>query len=386
MKRDYKIDKLYNRFLRNEATAAELGQLLSYFEEGEETEMLNLIREAINKIEDDIVDEKRARHLAHLSVAIMDKIGREKDNVPQPSLLIKIRRLSIFKIAASILLAATLGFAAYQYVRTEETIKPGGNFATLITNTGEKTDLNSGAALPKECCVTVRKTNDGRIIYESIPGQSSNKDIRNTIVTPLGGRYKVILSDGSLVLLNSGSSLEFPVGFHGAERKVKLTGEAYFEITKNPAQPFIVESGNKAIEVLGTKFNISSYEDDNMWSSTLLEGKIRFTDHHTQHAEVLKPGERLSVSNGIITMDSLNAEDAMAWKDGMFLFKNEELSAVMHKISRWYNVEVNYSDLPQHRLYAKISMNAQLEDLLRMISLTSNLKFKVEERRISVYR
>ena len=382
MKRDYKIDELYNRFLRNEATAAELGQLLSYFKEGEESDMLNLIGQAITKIEDDVIDEQRATHLAHLSVAIMDRIDRKDNTVTKPSILVKFRRSTIFKMAASIVLVATLGIAAYQFFKTEEEIKPGGNFATLITNTGEKTDLNTNAVLPKECCVTVRKTNDGRIVYQSVPGQYS--DIRNTIVTPMGGRYKITLSDGSLVLLNSGSSLEFPVGFHGAERKVKLTGEAYFEITKNPSQPFIVESDNKVIEVLGTKFNISSYQDDNAWSATLLEGKIRFTDHQTQNTEVLKPGQRLSVTNATITLDSLNADEAMAWKDGMFIFKNEELSSVMHKISRWYNVEVNYSDLPQHRLYAKVSMNAQLADLLRMISLTSDLKFKVEERRISV--
>ncbi|MFW0715291.1 FecR family protein [Pedobacter sp. N23S346] len=386
MEKDTKINKLYHRFLNNEASATELVQLLDYFKETDEQELRNLILQALQEIQDDQLDAKRASHLANLSVAIMNKIG-QTDAIEQPAskpLFFKLTRSKIFKIAASIAIIAFLGYLANSSLKVDQQIKPGGNYATLINAEGKEFDLSDANPLPaSECCVSITKTNDGRIIYTATANAGQMPNTVNKITTPMGGHYKITLSDGSLVMLNSGSSLEFPVGFNGSQRKVKLTGEGYFEITKNAEKPFIVEAGTNEVEVLGTKFNISSYDDDQIWSTTLLEGKIRFKDNK-QYTTTLKPGEQLHVENGKAALKNIDAEEAMAWKDGKFIFKNEDLATVMHKISRWYNVEVAYNKLPDRRLYAKISMDASLNEVLRMISLTSNLKFKVEGRRITL--
>lgn len=384
MKIDAKTSELYNRFLINQATAQELEQLLDYFRDGEAPEIFPLIQNALDKIEEDHIDAVRANHLANLSAAIMSKIDDEAfaGIHSKPSLIVRLQHSTFSKIAASIVLVAMIALIVYQYLGRNQDIEPGGNFATLINSQGEKTDLNKDEPETSDCCVKISKTADGRIIYQATDDMADVTYATNTIVTPMGGRYKITLSDGSLVILNSGSSLEFPVGFNGPERKVKLSGEGYFEITKNPQQPFIVEAGSNTVQVLGTKFNISSYADDQVWSAYLLEGKIRFKDSKTQYTQILAPGEQLSQEHGRMKLDTLDAGQAMAWKDGKFVFENEELISIMHKISRWYNVEVDYSTLPQHRLYAKVSMNAKLSEVLNMISLTSNLNFKIEGRRI----
>lgn len=384
MEIDAKTTELYNRFLNNQATAQELEQLLDFFRDGAEPEILILIQNALDKIEEDHIDAARANHLANLSATIMSKIDDEAvvGIYAKPSITVRIQQSTFLKIAASIVLVAAITLLTYFYFGRNQDVKPGGNFATLINSQGEKIDLSKDEPRTSDCCVKISKTADGRIIYQATEEMADVTYATNTIVTPMGGRYKITLSDGSLVILNSGSSLTFPVGFNGPERKVKLSGEGYFEITKNPQQPFVVEAGSNTVQVLGTKFNISSYADDQVWSTYLLEGKIKFKDSKTQYTQILAPGEQLSQEHGRMKLDTLDAGQATAWKDGKFVFENEELASIMHKISRWYNVEVDYSTLPQHRLYAKVSMDANLSEVLNMISLTSNLNFKIEGRRI----
>ena len=384
MKKYSQTHQLYQRFLNNQSTSAELEQLLNDFGSIDEEELKNLIENALDEIKEDEIDEARAAHLANTAVTIMSKI-EQTSLIEKPKVapgFFKVKRATIFRIAASIILVISIGIFAKWYFVEKNEIRPGGSFATLIDGKGEHFDLTKDNALSAQCCVTITKATDGRIIYQSIPGEDKTASTLNKIVTPLGGRYKITLSDGSLVILNSGSSLEFPIGFKGAERRVKLTGEGYLEVTKDAAKPFIVVAGTKVVEVLGTKFNISSYDDDQFWSTTLLEGKIAFKDLKSTERVILKPGEQLSVEHGKTSLQEIDAEDAMAWKDGKFVFKNEDLATVMHKISRWYNVGVAYNNLPDRRLYAKVSMDASLNEVLRMISITTNLKFKVEERRI----
>jgi transmembrane sensor len=395
MKRNPKIKEIYSRFLKNEATAAEIDKLFTYFETEKETQLRELI--TISDTSDtanNTADTQRQLHLYKLQVKINAKI----DSTERPASLPRTKKSSIYnyfntpvyKIAASLLLIAFLSFFIFKYLKSSVTneIKPGGNYATLFTADGQQLNLKNSAntEIAEIQGITIRKTGDGHITYIASSVQSKGESLWNSIVTPLGGKYRVTLSDGSTVVLNSGSKLEFPIGFHGQERRVKLTGEAYFEITKDPSKPFIVISGEGRTEVLGTKFNISSYPEDGLIKTTLLEGKVKFSGSSTQNTEVLKPGEQAILKDSHIQISPVNAEDFMAWKDNKFVFKNEELAAIMHRLSRWYNVEVDYNSLPERRIYASISTNVNLSEVLRMLEITSDLKFNVDERRISVMK
>jgi transmembrane sensor len=395
MKKHPGIKEIYHRFLRNEATAAEIDQLFNYFEAVDELALRKLI--AMDAAEDLVIDhanEQRAAHLAGLQAKINAKIdhiaeaetvgGFKKHN------LTRYFNSTTYKVAASFLLVAFLSFFLYSYLKplTADEIKPAGNYATLLTTDGKQVNLRTSkhTTIGKIQGVTIQKTADGQIIYTASGDQKQVALIWNSIVTPLGGKYRIVLSDGSKVVLNSGSKLEFPVGFHGIDRRVKLTGEAYFEVKKDPSKPFIVVSGEAITEVLGTKFNVSSYPEDGEVRTTLLEGKVRFSRNETQTSEILKPGDQAVLKGQDIQVLSVHPEDFMAWKDNRFVFKNEKLSIIMLQLSRWYNVDVDYHSLPDRRLYANMSADVNLSEVLRMLSLTSDIKFSVDGRRVSVMK
>ncbi|MBC8985625.1 DUF4974 domain-containing protein [Pedobacter sp. N36a] len=389
-----KIDEIYQRFLKNEATAAEIEQLFLCFEAGTDVQLQQSIAGFMAQAIEEPADTERRTHLENLQMKINAKLDAAQDvqdSIRHHYFISKLFSLPAYRIAASLLIIACLSFSAYYYLNEktqQEQIKPGGNYATLLTKTGQEIDLkkSSNQVIQRVAGVTIRKTADGQLVYTASPVAQNFELEWNSIITPLGGRYKIVLSDGSLVMLNSGSKLEFPVGFRGQERRVKLIGEAYFEVAKDVSKPFIVVSGRGNVEVLGTKFNISNYPEDGVIKTTLLEGKVRFTDNVLQNKKILRPGEQLSLKGDDIQLSEVNAADFMAWKDGKFIFKNEELSVIMHQLSRWYNIDVDYNSLPERRLYANISANVSLSEVLRMLSVTSNLKFNVDGRRVSVMK
>lgn len=395
MKKHLEINRIYDRFLRNEATAAELDFLFAYFETGNETELRQLIATDLKThATTENAGLRRAMHLAKLQLKINSEIDRVSGvkSVDLPERFSKriYFNTPAFKVAASLLVITFLSFFIYNYLNPTlaEEIKPGGNYATLQTADGKEINLKTSAnrAIAKIQGVTIHKTADGQIVYTAPKDQKFAAPTWNSIITPLGGKYRITLSDGSLVFLNSGSKLEFPVGFRGTERKVKLTGEAYFEVAKDLSKPFIVVSGNGTTEVLGTKFNVSNYPEDGLIKATLLEGKIKFSHNSSKEAEILRPGQQAVLKENNIEVQAVHAEDFMAWKDNRFIFKNEELSVIMRQLSRWYDIEVDYNNLPDRRLYANISTENNLSEVLRMLSLTSDLKFNIDGRRVSVMR
>lgn len=375
-------EELYQRFLNNEVTAAELDELLLFFEEGGEDELRTLIAAGLNSFpEEEEASAQMQAHLRKLHVGISKRI----DNTPVVLTMKPWYSQPMFKIAASFFLVAFIGFFSYQYFNPNdqgEHIKPACNCASLTTASGKeiKLDQENATDVLAQTGVKVRKTGEGQLVYTADPNVAGADAVMNTLVTPLGGKYKIQLSDGTVVMLNSGSSLEFPVGFHGTERRVKLSGEAYFEVAKDAAKPFFVQTAASVTKVLGTKFNISSYAEDRLTSTTLLEGKVQFSGNG--ESAVLKPGEQASLNNAGLRVAEVNTEDAMAWKDGLFIYKNEELSVIMRQLSRWYDVDVDYSTVPDRRLFVRISRNVNLSEVLGQFALTSNLKFKVEGRRV----
>ncbi|WP_443946771.1 FecR family protein [Pedobacter sp. AW1-32] len=384
MKSTPETKAFYQKFLQNNATAAELEALLKDFGTLNESDLRGLISDALNR-EDAlaIADSARLQRLATLQAKINDSIDGGRKTF-------RLYTRPFFKIAATIVITGSIAFSGFLIFKNQDSdftaFKAGGNLANLKLSDGRNLVLENVAqgTFAKAGSVSIEKKADGIIIYRANSSDTTGLSTINTIETPRGGQYKITLSDGTSVLLNAGSTLSFPIGFHGNTREVSLKGEAYFEVAKNPSKPFIVHTKTFSTTVLGTKFDLSTYTDDHVARAILLEGKIKVASNQSSASVILKPGQQASVNNYSLAVDTVNTENATAWKDGLFIYENESIDVVMHHISRWYDIDVDYNTLPQRQLYIKISRNQNLSELLRMISLTTNLKFQLTERRLSV--
>lgn len=206
----------------------------------------------------------------------------------------------------------------------------------------------------------------------------------NTVSTQKGARYGIVLSDGTRVWLNAASSLRFPSSFSGNERKVELTGEAYFEVSYNPGKPFRVWVNDVKVEVLGTHFNINGYADEKRVSTTLLEGVVRVSKGLRD--ELLAPGQQAVVSeNGRIILDKeVNIKEVMAWKDGKFYLKSASLESIMRQVARWYDVEVVYENPVQEKYTLSVKRDVPVSKLLSYIEMNGGVHFKIDGKKIIV--
>ncbi|MCQ6961186.1 FecR family protein [Mucilaginibacter aquariorum] len=266
-------------------------------------------------------------------------------------------------------------------------VLPGFNKATLTLADGSNIDLNAARSglLSKQGGVLVDKAGNGKLVYDA---NSANGDkgvaLNNILTTPRGGQYQLVLSDGTKVWLNAASSLKFPAIFTGKERNVELVGEAYFEVAKNKNMPFRVSTGKLNIEVLGTHFNVSAYQDDDAIKTTLLEGSVKLTTANNK--ALLKPGEQATLGQQQhINIQSINTDDAVAWKNGYFVFNNENIQCIMKKISRWYDVEVvYYGKVDENDFGGTVSRFDSVNEVLKSLELTGTVHFKLDGRRITV--
>jgi hypothetical protein len=281
----------------------------------------------------------------------------------------------------------TITTAKKKGIEKVKDLLPGGNKAILTLGDGTVItldDTNEGV-LANQGNISVKKTKDGQLVY-TVNKNSSSKEISiNTISTPKGGQYQVVLPDGSKVWLNAASSISFPTVFAGTERRVQIKGEAYFEIAKNASMPFIVSANATEVKVYGTHFNIMAYEDENAIKTTLLEGSVKISSGGKSN--MLVPGEQAQVSKsggGLKVTSEVNLSEVVAWKNGNFEFKDTELEVIMRQIERWYNVEVSYvGKTPTEQFTGKISRNVKASQILNMLEF-AGLKFKIAGNTIIV--
>ncbi|WP_240916558.1 FecR family protein [Pedobacter sp. HDW13] len=195
-----------------------------------------------------------------------------------------------------------------------------------------------------------------------------------------------MLDDGTTVWLNAASSLRYPLHFNGNERRVELTGEGYFEVAHLKTKPFIVVTGKQEVEVLGTHFNINAYPDEEDVKTTLLEGSVKVKSlQDKSQSKYLKPGEQSVLNNNNWLVKQVDAATQVDWKNGRFIFKDEELKSVMRKLARWYDIEVDYTQPVENLNFSgKISRSKTLKDVLRILTRTNDVTFKVKERRVTV--
>jgi transmembrane sensor len=279
--------------------------------------------------------------------------------------------------------ASSVASLAYQ-----NDIPPGVQGATLTLADGRKIKLSDAVSgkLASEAGVEITKSSNGQLIYE-IKGSDAATAKINTLSTANGETYKIHLPDGSLVWLNAASSLTYTTNLdeHG-KRKVKLTGEGYFEIAKDKTHPFIVETNGQQIEVLGTHFNVNCYQDEPGIATTLLEGSVKVTSENAQ--KIIKPGEQAMNRSGVLSVREIDLDNVIDWKNGDFFLNHVEFKSAMRKVARWYDMEIIYDKSVPDNMEAGgwISRDKPLSAVLRSVELSGMVKFKVEGRKIYVTR
>jgi ferric-dicitrate binding protein FerR (iron transport regulator) len=307
---------------------------------------------------------------------------------------------SILKYAAVAILVAGIGFMAvdhYRFARPvaparqtalqrSRPIEPGRATATLTLSDGSTVNLDTlkQGLITSAADLRIRKSAEGSIVYSATASPAAHNSF-NTIQVPAGGTYNVILPDGTSVWLNSASSLTYPTNFRGKSRTVALKGEAYFEVAKNAAKPFIVDVNEMTVTVLGTHFNVNAYGKQATVRTTLLEGSVRLA--HFAKEVVLRPGEQGTVTQkgSAMTVSKVNTNKVMGWKNGYFMFQDDSIEDIMEQIAMWYNVDVEYQGDMRNKLFGGIySRNKDINELLKGLELTGLVHFKIEGRRIIV--
>jgi len=327
-------------------------------------------------------------------------VSRTAQFIPVPGAensLPKDKTLSWTRLLAAALVLLMLAVGTYfiknqhspvLYSQYHGELIPGGNKATLTLADGTKVSLTdaTNGKLAEQAGVSIRKTADGQLLYElkevsSLVQQDKSPILYNTISTPAGGQYQLILPDRTHVWLNAASSLRYPSSFAALkERRVELKGEAYFEVTKLNAGavhiPFIVASRKQEVEVLGTHFNINSYEDEKFAATTLLEGSIRVS-RPAVFERVIAPGEQ-ALAGQDLQVIHVDPSTAVAWKNGLFKFENADIHTIMKQFSRWYNVDVVYEGkIPNNKFTGEVYRNMDASKALKILSY-AKINFRIE--------
>ncbi|SMD09353.1 FecR family protein [Pedobacter nyackensis] len=309
--------------------------------------------------------------------------------------------------AAMLLIFSGVGLYIYKQKRdvdlpviaAHQDIAPGSDKAILTLANGSRISLTdaAGGELVKHSGIVILKNKEGQLVYQ-VTGKSKGKALAyNTIETPKGGQHQVVLADGTRVWLNAASSIKFPENFTNAnQRKVELKGEAYFEVKKDQNRPFVVLTNRQYIEVLGTHFNVNSYADESRSATTLLEGSVKVCPVGQEKANVgvvffdlatvIKPGQQASTSNGDLKILSPEIDQVMDWKNGDFMFKQESLAGIMRKVSRWYDVTVQYDKgIDVNQTYSGlVSRSKNISEVLKIMQSAGQLKFEVDGRKVIV--
>lgn len=366
----YDIRELARKWVEGTITAEEKAYLEKWYAgfDFSELELTDHWASAPKQIKEHILNRLKT------SIAAESSVAREINKPPA--------RLRWIKRAAAIAAAVIVLFAIgifYRYGRPHPNtptiaihdIPPGHDGAVLTLGDGSRIVLDSagnGRIAMQGATQVVRQ--DGRLSYtQAHTGPSGNAVVfYNTMTTARARQFQLVLPDGSKVWLNAASSITYPTAFTDKERKVEITGEAYFEVEKNPKQPFIVKAENTEIRVLGTHFNVMSYTDEQHQLTTLLEGSVRITKGSNER--VIKPGEQalVSAATGALTIQSANTSQAVAWVKGKLSMDNVDVATLMRRVSRWYDVDVSFDGkIPAGQFGGLLKRNVPLSDVLNVL-------------------
>ena len=306
---------------------------------------------------------------------------------------LKIAAVLLLLVSAALLVYQSKPIVGKQQPIAKSAIKtlivPGKQQATLTLSNGERIALNTlgSKSILTEQGASITKSGNGLAydIGKSVVNRNELSNKFNTISTPAGGEYHLILSDGTEVWLNAGSSLKFPVNFANNQRIVEITGEGYFEVKKDPGRPFLVNAGTTQVKVLGTHFNVSAYANDKNITTTLLEGAVQL--HKGAVSTLLKPGQQgiATVGSSSISVQHADIEAVIAWTKGRFVFNDINIKDVMKIVERWYDIDVEYEgNVGNKKFGGTTSRYDSITELLNNMALTGGIHYKIEGRKVTI--
>lgn len=376
-----RIDYLLGRYVNRSCTREELDELFTYFKNEHDQEHLNALIDTYSEAS---------------TAPDIDYENIYSQLIPPRSRIITIRRLAA---AAVILLLAGSAFWYLGHTRKPQPlpvainnvvkeINPGSNKATLTLADGTVVTLDSAGNQTIHQGNQSIKQQNGQLLYT---GQGNTSTVHyNKLSTPRGGQFQIVLPDGTKVWLNSATTLRYPTAFTGATRTVQLEGQGYFEVAPNATHPFLVkvpstQRDSMEIQVLGTGFDVMAYADEATVNTTLISGSVRVKEGNT--LQTLQPGQQAVMDNDnhAITVRPADIKTVTAWKNGVFVFNNTALPAILREVARWYDVEIVYTAKPSAELYGGgISRNLQLSSVLRLLEASGYNHLKLEGRKVIV--
>lgn len=397
---------LFKKFLSDECSVSEKQEVESWLLNPENDSLIAEWMKATWESEpligvDDISEQTYFNRIRSILQERISLDVTKQDRIASKSVVVPFyrRKVWLYVAAASILIAflSSVYFLSLNktsnsnLVTTEKNgakkiadiAPPKSTNAVLTLANGQKIllDTSNSGLLATQGGVNVVKNENGEIVYK---GGASNVMSYNTLSLPKGSKpIHLYLADGSLVWLNAASSITFPTAFVGSERKVAITGEAYFEVAHNPAKPFLVTHDDMTVKVLGTHFNVNTYEDDGNIKVTLLEGIVNVSKG--KNSARLKPGEQANLTAASIGINNtIDIEEVMSWKNGLFCFKGTDLKTIMHEVEKYYNVQIEFKDDLNYEFYAKMDRQIPVSEFLKKLELTNLIHFKIDGNKIIV--
>lgn len=367
-----RINHLYDKYLNGTISGDEKQELFDLLHDANERELAELA--------DKYISADTPHDLLQLQDNADKVLRRVNQQIDQRK---KSRSYKMwFRLTAAAAVMFMLTYLVYQLsykhtiqndlmVKELKDLAPGSKRATLTLADGRTIILDSAFSgqLAMIGGTRISKTADGELVYENNT-ESTGTVQTNTVSIPRGGEYKLLLPDGTKIWLNAATTISYPTRFTGQERRIKLSGEAYLEVAKDPQHPFIVETDKQTVKVLGTHFNVNTYSTDRT-ITTLEEGAVRVSSlQGTKQSVLLKPGEQ-SINTNILAVESADLESALAWKNGLLFFKDAPLTTVLEEVARWYDIDIEYRVKPSQELFSgSVARNANLSAILRILKLT----------------
>lgn len=391
---------LFSRYAANQCTEAEMQEFFD--------QLRNLDPEKVHPYMD-IFYENIPAGTATEKIDWNDLYARITQEQATAAPVRKLSMLQRIAVAAAILITVTATIwhflpsqkpAVPQLVRAEPAdIPPGRDQAILTLADGKQVILDSTANgnIAEQGGIRILKQANGELSYLQQNGQPLSTGLLNTLSTPRGGQYRLTLPDGSKVWLNAASSIRYPAAFGNKERRVEITGEAYFEVAKFRNLPFRVNTPSGEIQVLGTHFNVNAYANEPAETTTLLEGKISLSTTGNQQSLILQPGQQAQYIQPAaqapdflkneIKVQNVDTGPVIAWTNNNFVFSNTSLGAAMRQIERWYDVEVILKgNIANEAIMASLSRDIPISRVMHKLSLTGHLHFTINGKKITVTR
>jgi ferric-dicitrate binding protein FerR (iron transport regulator) len=401
---DIRLKYLLEKYLANSCSQEELDLLLASVSQNAGSDVL---RSTLEACWEEVRGEKP---IPEVDAAALYQAILQREGASGRKRRLRRRRLARYRVVAiaAVLAIVTWGILlilrpgpsapvkpVVAHSRFKNDVQPGGNKAVLVLANGQSIVLDSAnnGTLAMQGGMKVVKLNNGQLVYRAGKNDPESAPVFNTISTPRGGQYELVLQDGTRIWLNAESSIRFPTVFTGKDRSVELSGEAYFEVAPRASNPFKIymlnqpgtEKGRKEIDVLGTKFNVMAYEEEKMVKTTLLEGAIAIGDESGK--DLMKPGQQAEwqqAGSGVKITDDADIDAAVAWKNGFFSFDRSDIRTIMRQLSRWYDLRVTYKDAGTEKTFwGGIQKDLPLSDVLRILE-KSGVEFSIDGKNVIV--